>query len=355
MRRLYIRPMLTYPVHIGSDVLVQLKQDIAKTAYSQILVLVDENTLRDCYPILKPFLPAHQLVVIASGEIHKTLETCTHVWRIMTEHRVDRRSLMINLGGGVIGDMGGFIAGTYKRGVDFVQMPTTLLSQVDASVGSKLGIDFEGFKNHIGLFLDPQAVYIYPPFLETLSRREVISGLAEVIKHHLIADVAGWETLSQTTHLEELDFAALCRHSVEIKSRIVLSDMWESGPRKSLNFGHTIGHAVESYMLTHETLPTILHGEAVALGMICEAFISAQRGMLSEEALHSIAAFVDRFYDRVEIPDFAIDSILGLMLQDKKNREGKIMCTLLAGIGAFEVDQLIDAGVSREALAYYRK
>lgn len=345
--------MLTYPVHIGSDVLIQLQQDIAKAAYSQILVLVDENTLRDCYPILKPFLPAHQLVVISAGEIHKTLETCTQVWREMTGQQVDRRSLMINLGGGVIGDMGGFIAGTYKRGIDFAQMPTTLLSQVDASVGSKLGIDFEGFKNHIGLFLDPQAVYIYPPFLETLSRREVISGLAEVIKHHLIADAAGWETLSRTTHLDELDFAALCRHSVEIKSRIVLSDLRESGPRKSLNFGHTIGHAVESYMLTHETLPTILHGEAVALGMICEAFISVQRGMLTEEEFHSIVTYIDRFYNRVEIPDFALEAILVLMLQDKKNRKGKIMCTLLAGIGAFEVDQLIDAGDSREALAYY--
>lgn len=347
--------MLQYPIHIGPEALRQLQEDLQQKRYSQILVLVDENTGQHCYPLLAPLLPPHIRMEISAGEVYKTLETCTRVWQALTRHQFDRKSLMINLGGGVIGDMGGFIAGTYKRGIEFVQVPTTLLSQVDASVGSKLGIDFEGFKNHIGLFLDPQAVYIYPDFLQTLSQREQISGFAEVIKHHLIADAAGWQQLSQATSLEGLDLAALCRHSVAIKTRIVESDPREAGPRKSLNFGHTIGHALESHFMTTESLPQLLHGEAIAAGMIAEAYISHRRGRLAATDLAEITRFIHHFFPKISIPPAALAPVLALSLQDKKNQDGQVMCTLLNGIGDFLVDQLIDTEDSLEGLNYYLK
>ena len=345
--------MLTYPVHIGADALTRLQEDLVQRPYSQVLVLVDENTGTHCYPLLAPLLPAHVRVEIPAGEIHKTLDTCTRVWRALTQQHFDRKSLVINLGGGVIGDMGGFIAGTYKRGISFVQVPTTLLSQVDASVGSKLGIDFEGFKNHIGLFLDPQAVYIWPDFLKTLPAREVVSGFAEVIKHHLIADREGWQQLVLAKSVEDMDFAALCRHSVEIKTRIVVSDPREAGARKSLNFGHTIGHAIESHFLNTPDLPQLLHGEAIAIGMIAEAFISWRKGLLAASELQAITGYIHPFFCPVHIPPTALAPILSLSLQDKKNRGGQVMCTLLDGIGGFRVDQLVDAAEMLEGIGYY--
>ena len=345
--------MINYPIHIGSDALSRLSTWLKSNAYTQIIVLVDENTLEHCYPLLTPFLPKHSYVEIPSGEIHKNLDTCTRIWEIMTQQALDRRALVINLGGGVIGDMGGFVAGTYKRGIDFVQIPTTLLSQVDASVGSKLGIDFQGFKNHIGLFKDPQGVYIYPPFLKTLSDRELASGFAEVIKHHLIADAKAWDELKQQTQIRDMSFERLILHSVNIKSQIVESDPFEKGPRKSLNFGHTVGHALESSKLEAEY--PLLHGEAIAVGMICESFISFQRELISEKALTGICRYILHIYPKVAIRTDNYELISGLAVNDKKNKSGKILCTLLNPVGKFIIDQEISTGDIKNALDYYRK
>lgn len=344
--------MVDYPIHIGQDALEVLSQQFSDA--TQILVLVDEHTRAFCYPHLAPYLPEHHVVEILSGEIQKHLETCINVWQAMTDHAFDRKGLVLNLGGGVIGDLGGFVASTYKRGVKFIQIPTTLLSQVDASVGGKLGVDFQGYKNHIGLFNEPQGVYIYPPFLKTLPEQELRSGFAEVIKHHLIADGANWPKLKPLNNIEVLvqqDFEALIAHSVEIKKQIVLEDPYERGARKALNFGHTLGHAIESSFLN--TDQPLLHGEAIAIGMICEAYLSVQRGLLSKEALKEIEDLILPLYGHVAISQTLFETISNWAKNDKKNANRKILCTFLEGIGQFKINQEINAEDIASALNYY--
>lgn len=343
--------MTDYPIHIGADALEQLGQVIAAGSWTQILVLTDTETAQHCYPHLVPHLPPHIQFTISPGEHAKNLDTCVELWQDMTEKKVDRKALMLNLGGGVIGDMGGFVAGTFKRGIDFVQVPTTLLSQVDASVGGKLGIDFQGYKNHIGLFAEPQGVYIWPGFLQTLSDRQLASGLAEVLKHHLIADGPAWEKLFPLKPLRQLPLEDLIRHSVDIKKEIVEEDPFEHGRRKALNFGHTIGHAIESHLL-HSQAP-LLHGEAIALGMIAEAWISAQRGLLSESALKQIEEVIQYYYPNVPpVAPADHDAILARTYNDKKNRGGKVLCTLLEGLGTASVNQSLQTEEILGSLGY---
>ena len=343
------------PVIIGNHALDKLSAFLQEKQYSQILVIVDENTHSHCYPHLKETLPPHYLCEISAGEIHKNIDTCQQLWAIMTERKLDRKGIVLNLGGGVIGDMGGFVASTYKRGIHFIQIPTTLLAQVDASVGGKLGIDFHGYKNHIGLFKEPQGVYIFPPFLDTLPKPELLSGFAEVFKHHLIADREAWKELVHITNLDQLDFGALIRHSVDIKAGIVAQDPFEQGPRKALNFGHTLGHAVETHFLQSTTLPTLLHGEAVAIGMVGESYISWKRGLLSLEEREEIIRFYQRLYSPVLIEAPEWPAIYEHALQDKKNQTGKILCTLLDKIGGFKVNQHITREEFMEALNFYHQ
>ncbi|MEQ8926380.1 MAG: 3-dehydroquinate synthase family protein, partial [Fulvivirga sp.] len=276
-------------VIFSTEVGKEVKKVVATLPSSKVAVLVDENTHEHCLPHLgiKDFV----LIRINSGEVHKNLATCQFIWETLTDHGFDRQGLLLNLGGGVIGDMGGFCASTYKRGIRFVNIPTTLLAQVDASVGGKLGIDFNRFKNHIGIFAEPEAVIIDPFFLETLPANELRSGFAEVIKHHLIRDLDGWKQLSQSK-METLNWLEVIKHSVEIKNDIVIKDPKESGVRKILNFGHTIGHALESHYLNSDE--PLLHGEAIALGMICESHISYQKNMISKEMLKEITGCITR-------------------------------------------------------------
>ncbi|MEM6829454.1 MAG: 3-dehydroquinate synthase family protein, partial [Bacteroidota bacterium] len=227
-----------------------LDQLVEKWRPDKIAVLVDENTFEHCLPLVK--VEGTSIIQIESGESNKNLETCSHIWSHMTQHAFTRKSLLVNLGGGVIGDMGGFAASTYKRGIKFVNMPSTLLSQVDASIGGKLGIDFEGLKNHIGLFREPDHVIVYPGFLATLPQREMKSGFAEVIKHSLIADKTHWEYLKTTT-FNDLNWNEMIPKSIAIKQEVVSKDPTEQGYRKVLNFGHTLGHAIESHFLNSET------------------------------------------------------------------------------------------------------
>ena len=340
--------MHSYPIEIGDSALSAFQKAISEA--SKVMVLVDDHTLDACYPLLKPYLPDHTICVITPGEEFKTLDTCKLIWEAMTREQFDRKSVLVNLGGGVIGDMGGFVAGTYKRGIKFVQVPTTLLSQVDSSVGSKLGIDFQGFKNHIGLFLDPIGVYIHPPFLKTLSERQFLSGFAEVIKHHLIADGEAWNSLKKVSPLET-DTAAIIQHSVDVKSRIVHEDPFEHGIRKALNFGHTIGHAIESYHL--ENGPLLLHGEAVAAGMIAESFISHKRGLLSETELEEITTYINTYYQLPLVAESIFEDVFSRMKNDKKNLSGEIMCTLLDGAGKVKINAPIKQEETQEALVFY--
>jgi len=324
---------------------------LQENTYSKVAVLVDENTKKHCYPQLKALLPKHTLILIRSGEKNKHLATCEKVWKAMTDAAFDRHSLLLNLGGGVIGDMGGFCAATYKRGISFFQIPTTLLSQVDASVGGKLGIDFQGFKNHIGVFQEPRAVLVDAQFLQTLPPAELRSGFAEIIKHCLIADAQKWEYIRKRD-FEKQNWPDLIAHSIAIKAEVVRQDPTEKGLRKILNFGHTIGHAVESFYLT-QPKKKLLHGEAIAVGMIAEAYLSHQRKLIDLESLEHIEEFIFSVFGRAQMQEADIDQIIPLTLQDKKNRDGKVKAVLLEGVGKAQFDVEISAKEMREALQYY--
>jgi 3-dehydroquinate synthase len=319
-------------------------------AYSSFAIIVDENTEKHCLPFVQDLLPDALVIKIKSGEENKTLQTCAQIWEELTNASFDRKALVFNLGGGVIGDMGGFCASTYKRGIEFVQIPTTLLSQVDASVGGKLGIDFNSFKNQIGVFQKPKAVIINTDFLKTLPERELRSGYGEVIKHALIADKAQWEILQSKT-LQDFDWTKIVSHSVHIKAGVTEQDPTEKGLRKILNFGHTIGHAVETFYL--ETDKKLFHGEAVAVGMVTEAQVAVSKGHISQEECDQIKSYINKIYGKREIPQKDIDKIIPLTLQDKKN-EGKIVYSaLLEKIGKANYNQPLSESEIRASIAYY--
>jgi len=324
---------------------------LSQHTYSSIVVLVDGNTKRHCYPHVKNLLPKHKLITIRAGEANKNLAVCETIWQAMTDAQLDRHALLINLGGGVIGDMGGFCAATYKRGIDFVQLPTTLLAQVDASVGGKLGIDFHGFKNHIGVFNYPAAVLIDTVFLSTLPERELRSGFAEVIKHCLIADAAQWKTIRRRD-LGDQNWPELVNHSVEVKKKIVEQDPTEKGIRKILNFGHTLGHALETHLLANPAR-RLFHGEAVAAGMIMEASIAYRKKMIESSVLEQIEEYIFSIYGRVKLTDADLEPVLELTLQDKKNRNGQVRMALLNGLGSCQYDIAVTKTEMRQALEFY--
>lgn len=270
----------------------------------------------------------------------------------MTEEALDRKALMINLGGGVIGDMGGFCASIYKRGIRFINCPTTLLSQVDASVGGKLGIDFNGLKNHLGVFNEPETVIIAPEFLKTLPQAELRSGYAEIIKHGLIRDNAYFQKL-QAQNWESQDWESLIRHSVEIKKAVVEADPKENGLRKILNFGHTIGHAFESFFL--DTQNHLLHGEAIALGMIAEGFLSFEKVGFSFEEFKEMSRFLLQVYGKVDFSLHELDPILDLCTQDKKNEGSVILFSLLESIGNCTYNIPVTREEIKHAIQYYHQ
>jgi 3-dehydroquinate synthase len=339
-------------VTLTQDITLSLKAYFSKYQPSQIGVLVDENTKKHCYPLVKDSLPEHTVCEIRSGELNKNLSTCSDIWAWMTAEHFDRKALLINLGGGVIGDMGGFCAATYKRGIPFINLPTTLLAQVDASVGGKLGIDFKGYKNHIGLFQEPEQVFVYPHFVSTLPKAELRSGFAEVIKHSLIRDAAYWPKV-KAQGLEVSEWTAHIAHSIEIKSAVVDADFREGGLRKILNFGHTIGHAIESYFL--ETEKRLLHGEAIAIGMVAESLLSAKYCGMPQAEAEEISRFLIDIYGYHEISPEEEEAIIHLTLQDKKNERGTVKCALLERIGQATYDINITAADVSEGLAYYRQ
>ena len=323
--------------------------------YSQLIVIVDENTKMHCLPLLENSLEgqAYVLIEVPSGERHKNINTCQHIWQEMMKAQTSRDALVLNLGGGVIGDMGGFCAGTFKRGVRFIQIPTTLLSQVDASIGGKLGIDFMQVKNSVGLFQNPQAVIVDPAFLQTLSLREVRSGYAEIIKHSLIADAEQWQLLQQYDSLENINWQELIIPSLLIKKHIVENDPKEKGIRKALNFGHTIGHAVEGMAL--ETDAPLLHGEAIAIGMISESFLSHQILGLDIQDVRRIARYLLQMYGGQVLQNGQYEDYISLMRNDKKNEGSQINFSLIQAVGQAVVNQTCDSGLIRESLDFYNE
>jgi 3-dehydroquinate synthase len=271
-----------YQIHINTW--SAFRKSLEKVRPSSVFILVDENTEKFCLPYLFEHLTERaEVISIPSGEVYKNIETCQFVWSRLVKGGADRQSLVINLGGGVIGDLGGFCAATYMRGIRFIQVPTTLLSQVDASVGGKLGVDFMGYKNMVGLISDPAGVFIFTDFLRTLPADQFRSGYAELLKHGLIADRETWEDLSKKKNFNGLDTEEMIYQSLMIKKTVTEQDPNEKGLRKILNFGHTIGHAVESYWMQSRT--PLLHGEAIAIGMVGEAYLSYRVGNISENEL----------------------------------------------------------------------
>jgi 3-dehydroquinate synthase len=343
---------MTDNIVFTSDPGGEIARFVRERKYSKICVLADDQTALHCYPLLSSALPAHHLIKVASGEEHKNLQTCELVWREMTQQNLDRHSVMIVIGGGVLGDMGGFCAATYKRGIDFILVPTTLLSQVDASIGGKLGIDFLHFKNHIGVFQTPALTVLFSGFLSTLPEAEKRSGFAEVIKHALIADADMWEEIRKHP-LDAQPWGKLIPHSVEIKRKVVTSDRFETGLRKTLNAGHTIGHAVETHLLGANR--KILHGEAVAAGLVCEAWLAWKKNMLTTEAFESIQAYLLDVFGKVPLTQEDEEPVALLALQDKKNKGNRILCVLLEGVGNAKWDCEISPEEVKEAIAFYRR
>lgn len=321
--------------------------------YSKIFVFADSTTAEVCLPVFQELLPdlgEFDIIETDPGEANKNIDFCIGIWKTLLDFEADRKCLMINLGGGVITDMGGFVASTYKRGIDFINIPTTLLSQVDASVGGKTGIDIDNVKNMIGTFSLPQAVFIENSFLKTLPAREMLSGFAEMIKHGLIADKTYYEQLKTIDYLE-VDAAAIY-HSVQIKNKVVLADPLEKGLRKILNFGHTIGHAVEGYALTHDKSP-LTHGEAIAIGMICEAHLSTKYCNLPTIELEEIRIYILSKYPKYQIKPKSFKQLLALMQSDKKNEDGFIMFSLLDQIGKCTFNCKVTNEDILESLIYY--
>jgi len=330
-----------------------LMEIIQQGKYSKIFVFTDGNTSEICLPVFREMLDdfsEFDLIETDPGEANKNIDFCIGIWKTLLDFDADRKCLMINLGGGVITDMVGFVASTYKRGIDFINIPTTLLSQVDASVGGKTGIDIDNVKNMVGTFTLPIAVFIESEFLKTLPERELLSGFAEMIKHGLIADKDYYEALKKSDY-KKPDPADVFR-SVEIKKHVVTTDPHEQNLRKILNFGHTIGHAVESYALNHNREP-LTHGEAIAIGMVCEAYLSHRNCNLTAEELEDIKTYFNSIYPPYTIVPESFDELLKLMQSDKKNEHGQILFSLLDSIGHCEYNCKVTEKDIRDSLHYY--
>ena len=344
----------SYSVHFNETAYVALNNHLAKSNYSKIFILVDENTHNCCLPIFMSKIEGEydfEIIEIEEGEINKNIATCTQVWEVLSELDADRKSAMINLGGGVVTDLGGFVASCFKRGIEFINVPTTLLSMVDASVGGKTGVDLGPLKNQVGVINQPQIVLVDTDFLNTLDERQLNSGFAEMLKHGLISDAAYWETLKGLAGFDNLDEYIL--RSVAIKNEVVQQDPTEQHLRKILNYGHTLGHAVESYFLESKEHELLLHGEAIAVGMILEGYLSHKLTGLGKSALEDIkATFLGR-YKKVEFESKDIDTILTLLKFDKKNSHGNINFVLLKKIGEPAIDIKVTPDLLEEAFAYY--
>ena len=343
-----------HSIHFETE-LAPLTEILASGRYSKIFVFVDRNTGESCLPVFQDLLGDYtefDLIETDPGEENKNIDFCIGIWKTLLDFEADRKCLMINLGGGVITDMGGFVASTYKRGIDFINIPTTLLSQVDASVGGKTGIDIDNVKNMVGTFSLPQAVFIETIFLKTLPSRELLSGFAEMIKHGLIADLAYFRQLKETNY-NEVSAEAIYR-SVEIKNEVVTEDPLEKGLRKILNYGHTIGHAVETYSLIHDKKP-LNHGEAIAIGMVCEAFLSVKNNTLSEEQLAEITQYLLSLYPKYEVKQKSHKDLLQFMQSDKKNEDGQIMFSLLNKIGSCAFNCRVTTEDILDSLDYFNK
>ncbi|MFV0248273.1 MAG: 3-dehydroquinate synthase [Tenacibaculum sp.] len=342
-----------YFIHFKENAYGKLAKIIAKHNYSSVFVLVDNNSAKHCYKRFKHLLSidkAVKKIEITAGEAYKNTQTCVEVWTALTKLGADRSSLLIALGGGVITDLAGFVAATFKRGIDFVNIPTTLLGMVDASVGGKTGVDLGVLKNQIGVFANPIMVVIDPEYLHTLSDIEFWSGMAEVIKYAMTHDRTMFDEILNNP---KPNIESLIYRSVKIKNQVVLQDPKELNIRKVLNWGHTVGHAVESYFLESKNKDNLTHGQAIAIGMVCEAYLSYKSLGFPFEYVVDIKKSIKAIYGKALLVDEDFAFIIKLMKHDKKNIEGKINFVLLNNYESFKIDCQVDKGLINESLAFY--
>ena len=328
----------TYNIHIEHASFDALNKFLSKKEYTKYIIICDENTSQYCLSNLLfgcEALTTAEIIELESGEVNKTIETCVQVWGALTDIGADKKSLIVNLGGGVISDLGGFVASTFKRGIDFINIPTTLLSMVDASVGGKTGVDFEGIKNHIGTTYEPKGVFVNSFFIKTLSERLIKNGYAEIIKIALIADSEFWGKLKKLKSYKEFYSENIIIKAIELKNTIVKKDLHETNLRKSLNFGHNIGHALESSFI--EQKKDILHGEAVAFGIILESEIASHLKRLTKKELKEISDYINSIYKTIKLSSSTKKMMLEFLLHDKKNQGEKLCFALPKNIGNYEL------------------
>ena len=343
-------------VILSQDLQQSLTDAIARCPHDRLFVLTDETTKECCLPVVKdyPCLAGAQVITIKATDSHKDLESVSHVWSELQRGGATRHSLMVNLGGGMVTDLGGFAASTFKRGIQFINIPTTLLAMVDASVGGKTGVNFGGLKNEIGVFQNADSVILDTIFLRTLDEENLLSGYAEMLKHSLISDEKMWAEHLNYTPLttNNSPLTSMLAQSVAVKQRIVTEDPTEKGLRKALNLGHTAGHAFESLALERNP---VLHGYAVAWGLVVELYLSAVKCGFPTEQLHQTARFIKEHYGRMAISCDDYPRLLELMHHDKKNEGSAINFTLLGGIGDIRINQTASEDDIKEALDIYRE
>ena len=378
--------MTPQKVIIAEDLEQSLVEAIAECKHDRLFILVDETTEQLCLPVVAGFqcLQGAKVITIGATDANKTLQSLSHVWEELGQGGATRHTLLINIGGGMVTDLGGFAASTFKRGIPYINIPTTLLSMVDASVGGKTGINFNGLKNEIGVFNNASSVILDTQFLRTMDRENILSGYAEMLKHGLISTEKMWAELIrvQGNHTSQFSilssqfsilssqFRRMLADSVAVKQRIVTEDPTEQGIRKALNLGHTVGHAFESFALRAKSmqgnhtsqfsplssqLVPQLHGYFVAFGLICELYLSAIKCGFPTDKMHQTVSFIKEHYGKMAITCDDYPILLELMTHDKKNVGSAINFTLLGGIGDIRINQNSDKQEIYEALDFYRE
>ena len=338
-----------------SDLYSSITEKINSGNFSSIFILVDENTEKYCLDIFlqKSKIESYNKIVILSGESNKNIESCISIWDQLNSFKADRKSLLINLGGGVLTDIGGFAASTYLRGINFINIPTTLLGMVDAAHGGKTGIDFKLLKNQIGVFNEPLEVLLDNEYLKTLSNDEYINGYAEVVKHSLLTNKSNLNFNS----LIKLDLFKESEHIInsysQVKNEIVESDKYESNIRKVLNLGHTIGHAVESFSHISKKITDLKHGEAIVIGLITELYISHKKLNFPMKDLIAVKEHLSKYFSQISFSESDIDQVCDLMIYDKKNSSNKINFVLLKEIGDPRLDQYVNRDTFKESFLFY--
>lgn len=348
-----------HTIHFNSKIYKELNELLESNIYSKTFIITDSNTNKYCLPVLFSKLGIQmdniEIIEMDCGEEYKTIDTCISIWNVLSELGGDRKSLIINLGGGVVTDLGGFVASTFKRGIDFINIPTSLLAMVDASIGGKTGVDSGSIKNQIGTIQAAKMILIDTSFLATLPKEQMRSGLAEMLKHGLAYNKTYWNSLKNLSNLTLDDLDQLIYESIQIKDTIVQEDPYEKHLRKTLNFGHTIGHAIESYCLENPEKKTLLHGEAIAIGMIIESYISHKTIGLSNVELQEITTTINQTFPKVQFHEEDYDAIIDLLKYDKKNVNGHINFVLIKSIGNSKLDCKTTNDIIKEAFIFYEK